>query len=189
VPLAQKVGILLSFIGVVCLTDLDISFQSSLIWGFGVGTIGALGYAMYVFLAKQMTMPPIKLTAWVCFGASLFFLTQSFYTSTLKCPSIDITFELALFSILCTVLPILLLIRSVQLIGTIKASLATVFEPATTMIIGAYFLAEHFSALQYVGFILMVLSLCVVEGVRMYQKKISPAENMHTPAHSLQKVA
>jgi drug/metabolite transporter (DMT)-like permease len=153
----------------VCLTNFQISLNDYFILGFGYGFISALGYAVYIYLTRQMTLPTITLTAWICAGSCAFFLVYALQQGTFAYPKPMIALELSALAVVCTLLPIILFIKATHLIGSIKASLAAVFEPATTMLLGVFFLHEEITHYQYLGFAFMILSLLIVEGIRIYQ--------------------
>jgi len=170
-PLSQKLGMLLAFIALLFLTDFKFHYQGDVFIGFVLGIIGGAGYAVYVFLTRATELKAITLTAWVCFGAGLFFAIQSLASSTFQVPPLSVAFHLAALPIICTVLPIIFFIKAVNLIGTIKTSLISILEPATTLALGTAFLAEQITWIQGIGLIFMIISLLVMEGLHFLLNK------------------
>jgi drug/metabolite transporter (DMT)-like permease len=170
-PLSQKIGMIFAFIALLFLTDFKFHYQGDMFIGFMLGIVGGTGYALYVFLTRSTGLKPITLTAWVCFGAGLFFAVQSFATNTLAMPPLSAVWYVVALPIVCTVLPIMFFIQAVNLIGTIKTSLISILEPATTLAFGMLFLAEQITWIQAIGLLFMVISLFVMEGVDLLKNK------------------
>ncbi|MES2252314.1 MAG: DMT family transporter [Pseudomonadota bacterium] len=170
-PISQKLGMLLAFIALLFLTDFKFHYQGDVFIGFVLGIIGGAGYAVYVFLTRATELKAITLTAWVCFGAGLFFAVQSFASNTFQVPPLSVVMHLAALPIICTVLPIIFFIKAVNLIGTIKTSLISILEPATTLAFGMFFLAEQITWIQGIGLVFMVVSLLVMEGLDFFNNK------------------
>ncbi|MDP4724893.1 MAG: DMT family transporter [Alphaproteobacteria bacterium] len=170
-PLSQKLGMLFAFIALLFLTDFKFHYQGDMFIGFMLGIVGGVGYAAYVFLTRSAGLKPITLTAWVCFGSALFFAVQSLATNTLAAPPLSVVWYVAALPIVCTVLPIIFFIQAVNLIGTIKTSLLSILEPATTLAFGIIFLGEQITWIQAIGLVCMVISLFVMEGVDLLKNK------------------
>lgn len=167
VPMPQKIGMVLAFIALVFLTDFDFNWQGSLFWGFILGMFAGSGYALYIFLTKTTHLHPIALTAWICAGAALFFGVHSFSTESLITVPMTGWFDVVLLAIVCTLIPIVLFIKAVHLIGNIKASLLSIVEPATTILLGMLYFNESFSFVQCIGLFFMCLSIFVIESKKM----------------------
>ena len=170
-PMSQKLGMVFAFVALLFLTDFKFHYQGNMFIGFMLGIIGGTGYALYVFLTRSTGLPPITVTAWVCFGAALFFAVQSLMTKTLAAPPLSVVWYLAALPIICTVLPIIFFIQAASLIGTIKTSLISILEPATTLALGMFFLSEQITCVQAVGLVFMVISLFVMEGMDLFRNR------------------
>ncbi|MES2607973.1 MAG: DMT family transporter [Pseudomonadota bacterium] len=170
-PLSQKLGMLFAFIALLFLTDFKFHYKGDMFFGFMLGIVGGAGYAVYVFLTRATGLKAITLTAWVCLGAALFFAVQSLATNTLSAPPLTVVWYMIALPIICTVLPIIFFIEAVNLIGTIKTSLISILEPATTLAFGMIFLAEQITWIQSIGLVFMVISLFVMEGVDLLKNK------------------
>lgn len=170
-PMSQKLGMVFAFIALLFLTDFKFHYQGNMFIGFMLGIIGGTGYALYVFLTRSTGLPPITVTAWVCFGAALFFAVQSLMTKTLAAPPLSVVWYVAALPIICTVLPIIFFIQAASLIGTIKTSLISILEPATTLALGMFFLSEQITCVQAIGLAFMVISLFVMEGMDLFRNR------------------
>lgn len=170
-PVSQKLGMVFAFIALLFLTDFKFHYQGNMFIGFMLGIIGGTGYALYVFLTRSTGLPPITVTAWVCFGAAIFFAAQSLATETLTAPPLSVVWYVAALPIICTVLPIIFFIQAASLIGTIKTSLISILEPATTIALGIILLSEQITCVQSIGLVFMVISLFVMEGMDLLKNK------------------
>ena len=170
-PRSQKLGMLFAFIALLFLTDFKFHYQGDVFIGFMLGIFGGTGYAVYVFLTRATGLKAITLTAWVCFGAGTLFAVQSVISQGAFIPPLSVALHLAALPIVCTVLPIIFFIKAVNLIGTIKTSLISILEPATTLALGTIFLAEQITWLQSIGLIFMIISLFVMEGAGLFTSR------------------
>jgi drug/metabolite transporter (DMT)-like permease len=170
-PLSQKLGMLFAFVALLFLTDFKFHYKGDVFIGFMLGIIGGAGYALYVFLTRSTGLKAITLTAWVCLGAGFFFAVQSLSSNTFSVPPLNVIWHLAALPIVCTVLPIIFFIKAVNLIGTIKTSLISILEPATTLTLGMIFLSEQITWIQGIGLVFMLISLLVMEGVDLLKFK------------------
>ncbi|MDP3371551.1 MAG: DMT family transporter [Candidatus Paracaedibacteraceae bacterium] len=173
-PFSQKLGMLFAFSALLFLTDFKFHYQGDVFMGFVLGIIGGAGYAVYVFLTRATGLKAITLTAWVCLGSATFFGVHSITNHTFVLPPLSLSLELAELAIIGTVLPIIFFIKAVNLIGTIKTSLVSILEPATTLTFGMLFLAEQITWVQSTGLLLMIVSLFILEGPGLFKKKLMP---------------
>ncbi len=162
-PQLQKIGMLLTFIAILFLSDFDFTPQGNIGQGFIFGLLGGLGYAIYIFGTRAVAMDSFALTAWVCLGSAFFFFVQSTLLGTLRFVPMQGLFDLFCITVLCTIIPMLLFIKAVHLIGSVKTSLLSIAEPPSTILLGMYFLNEIFSSCQIIGFVFMVASMLVIE--------------------------
>lgn len=178
-PTSQKLGMLFAFAALLFLTDFKFHYQGDVFIGFVLGIVGGAGYAVYVFLTRATGLKAITLTAWVCLGSAVFFGIHSVSNNTFLMPPMNLGLELIALAVVGTVLPIVFFIKAVNLIGTIKTSLISILEPATTLAFGMIFLAEQISWLQASGLFLMIISLCIMEGAGLLKKtRISKNKNI-----------
>ena len=73
-------------------------------------------------------------------------------------PSLQIPWGfMFLTALLATTLPLILLLEATKRISATKASLLSVFEPLSTMILGVLLLGEHITNVQIVGAVVVLM--------------------------------
>lgn len=136
-------------------------------YGLLLAVLSGVGYAVYVFFSKEASrsVPPTLATFSVCTGGILFFLGMMFwFGDSLQAPSTS--FQLlnaTLFSVMGTVLPVMLMLLGLRTISASKASIISVLEPVTTLIVGSLVLGEAISSMQYVGALIILCSAVFVQ--------------------------
>ncbi len=116
-------------------------------------------YAVYVYMGKKIKVTPIASSLIVCFGSAFtIWCTDGLVGSRTFLPSFQIPWlYVFLTAMLATVLPIILLLEALKKISATKASLLSVFEPLSTVIIGIMFLGESVTDIQTVGIIIVLV--------------------------------
>jgi len=137
-------------IGVVLLADLQELELDFL--GIGFGILSALCYACYVVGSKRSNVSPVASTFMVsigCMVTCLIFscLECSFFVPTYSNNWINIVG----MALVCTALPILLLLEGLKYISSEKASMISVLEPVFVVIFGIILLGETVSNMQIIG--------------------------------------
>lgn len=133
------------------------------IMGISLALLSGIGYGAYVFATKQVTqkVEPMLATFTVVAGASLAFF---FSVSDIQVPATPIAWmHIALFGILGTVLPVLFMLVGLRSISATKASIISVLEPVTVLIVGASVLEESVTSLQLVGALIILASAILVQ--------------------------
>lgn len=145
--------------------------------GIVFGVLSAVSFAFYIILSKQVvTKLDTQLqTQIVCFGSAFFFLIASFPNEFVFPTTVKSWGYILAISIIATALPVLLLSVGLKYIDSTKASILSVFEPVTTVLIGALFLKEELSLIQMIGVFIIMIGALLVE--------IFPgsAKNDHSP--------
>lgn len=137
-------------IGIVFLADLQELELDFL--GIGFGVLSALCYACYVVGSKRSNVSPMVSTFMVslgCMVTCLIFscLECSFFVPTYSNNWINIVG----MALVCTALPILLLLKGLKYISSEKASMISVLEPVFVVIFGIILLGETVSNMQIIG--------------------------------------
>lgn len=120
----------------------------------------ALCYALYVFNSKKILsqFSPEACTAIVCFSSALVFFILATATGTFAWPNASASlFYILALGIIATALPIQLLLKGLQVVGPVKASILSVLEPVMTLVIGVVLLHELISPLQTLGILVILL--------------------------------
>lgn len=147
-------------IGLLALTDLHNS--SFNIFGIGLAIINAFIYACYIVASKNITTSPTISTLMVSTGAMITcFIAALIDKSFLVPQELNIWLSIIGISVVCTVLAILLLLKSMQYISTGQASMLSVLEPVFVLIFGITLLGEKVTYLQLIGAIIILAAALV----------------------------
>lgn len=134
--------------------------------GIILAVFSGLTYGVYIIVSKNRSqvLDPLLTTFIVCLGCVAVLVLdtlrmgQAFYIPQ----SLPILENIFLFSLLGTVLPILLLLQGVKLISATKTAIISVLEPVTVLAVGVIFLGEPVSALQAVGAVIILSGALVI---------------------------
>lgn len=142
-------------IGMICLTFGDAS-QFNLI-GIGLSLLSALLFAFYMIFSKTSTAPAHVDTLTVCLGSTLSSLVMALYEHRFIVPDqMDIWLNIAGIGILCTSIPILLLLKGLKNISALQASILSVLEPVFVIIFGVLLLGESITNTEYIGIVTLL---------------------------------
>jgi drug/metabolite transporter (DMT)-like permease len=136
------------------------------LWGIFLSIISALFYASYIIVSKQQTKNLSTLTASliVNYGASFTCFIICLFEQTIKIPhDISLSLNIIGVSIICTALPILLLLNAMKYLSAEKTAILSVFEPLGVYLIGVTLLNEQISSLKIFGIILILSSAIIVQ--------------------------
>ena len=137
-------------IGVVLLADLQELELDFL--GIGFGILSALCYACYVVGSKRSNASPMVATFMVSIGCMITCLIVACLECSLFIPTHSSSWiNIVGMAIVCTALPILLLLQSLKYISSEKASIISVLEPVFVVISGIVLLGESISVMQIIG--------------------------------------
>lgn len=151
----------LIFIGIILLIDIrEMKFD---LMGIGLSLISALTYCFYIIFSKKQNISPLASSTMVSLGcliaSALFVLADnSFYVPY----GSYIWLHLLGISILCSILPIFLMLRGLQYISAEDASIFSVLEPVFVVLIGITILGEHANFLQICGIVSILLGALIV---------------------------
>lgn len=137
-------------LGMIFLVDIQ-EFKFDIL-GIFLGILSATLYAFYMVGSKKLVIPSMVSTLMVLSGCTLTCLIFSCVDSSFCIPSgFDSWFYLICAALICTILPILLLLQSLKHISPEKASILSVLEPVFVVICGIFFLGETISSAQIIG--------------------------------------
>lgn len=148
------VGMIL--LGIVLLADIG---EAAMDWvGIGFAIASAGFYAIYIVLSKGNQISPVASTFVVSLGCASVALIcavadDSFFVPTTWVVWVDIVG----LGVICTAIPILLLLESMKYISSEKASILSVTEPVFTVIFGMILLGEIISINQAVGIVALLI--------------------------------
>ncbi|NOL50174.1 EamA family transporter [Pelistega europaea] len=127
--------------------------------------ISALTYAIYIVAVEKSPLrnvPIIKLTFYslLC-SATVFFVRLDFGTQLQLPYSSSLLINVIGLAVIPTVLSLVLMNQSIQMIGSTTASIIGALEPITALLVGVFVFHEHMTIRIFVG-IFMILSAIVL---------------------------
>lgn len=154
-------------LGIICLIDVrELTFN---IFGIGFGILASFTYACYMLASKKSPSSPMISTLMVSTGCATTCLIVACVDSSFYMPSgFNVWINILGIAIICTALPILLLLKALQYINTEKASMLSVLEPVFVVIFGILLLNENITNLKIAG-IITILSGALI--TIMYDKR------------------
>jgi drug/metabolite transporter (DMT)-like permease len=143
-------------IGIGFLADLqDLKFD---FLGIVFGILSAISYAFYVIGSKKSNISPVLSTFLVSIGCMITCLIFACFECSFFVPThLSQWFNIIGMAIVCTALPILLLLESLKYISSEKASMISVLEPVFVVLFGIILLGETVSNMQIIGMLTVLL--------------------------------
>ncbi|MGE3921014.1 MAG: DMT family transporter, partial [Gammaproteobacteria bacterium] len=128
------------------------------LFGIFLAISSGLAYALFVLSSKKISkkINSLTLTIDVCFGCALAFLCVSLFNHELFIPKTAIDwFYIIVTGLLCTALPIQMMLFGLKRISASQVAILSVLEPVTTLVVGMLFMHESSSILQILGVFLL----------------------------------
>ncbi|MBN8827709.1 MAG: EamA family transporter [Sphingobacteriia bacterium] len=152
------------FIGCVLISG---KFNDSLnAVGIRAGLISAFLYSLYMFFSKKYVnkLDSYLASFLVCLGIGFaFFLNNMIFEQKIDFPDNNSQWLLVIaFALVGTILPIVFLFIGMKGISATKASIISVLEPVTTLIIGITLLNESVTVIQFIGSIIILIGATLV---------------------------
>lgn len=172
IPKTYYLAIVIILLGMMLFVDVN-ELHLDLI-GVVLGTVSALFYAAYMVSSKKCTIAPGLSALLVSLGCMTTAFIFSLFNHSFSIPQAGKTWvNLAGIGIIATAVPILLLLRSLQLISSDKASILSVLEPVFVVIFGVLLLGETLKTKHGIG-VMIVLSgaLLTLFSHRLESKKV-----------------
>ena len=136
-------------------------------FGMLLAVISGVGYGLYLFFSKKIAheINPVIATFVVCLGSSVTFILHMLITQqALYWPTSLFTWTLiGSFSLFGTVLPVLFMLIGLQYISANKASVISVLEPVTVLIVGVFILNEPVTGIQLLGAFTILSSAIIIQ--------------------------
>jgi drug/metabolite transporter (DMT)-like permease len=144
------------FSGLSMLVDVgEVSFD---ILGIGYSLMAALAYGAYVFLSKKIQLSPLSSTFMVSLGCTVAFLAWTVGEGSFMVPTSERQWIfVAGIGILCSAVPIILMLEALKYITADKASILSVSEPVSTVILGVVLLDEIIRINTVIGIVLTLV--------------------------------
>ena len=139
-------------------------------WGIVLGLLSGLCYSLYGVLGKRAmhhahAAPLIFFTS-ILFSALLLLCipaTYHTYAQLIELPTLSIGYVLGL-SVLGTITPFWLYMKALETLPASRASVFTIFEPLTAIVLAMLLLQQHLAGLQYLGIVLILLAALLNAG-------------------------
>src|SRR2546423_2172652 len=162
-PRLAAVG--LAFLGTVLVVEAQLRSAAPI--GILLGLGSAAFYSGYILFGSRLLpgLPPVSATASIMTSAAIVWTAYAATTGQLLVdwtpPRIAL---LAGFAVLGTIIPVLTFILGLRLVGPSRAAILSTFEPASTVLLAVIILGELASPIQYLGGVLILVSVLVLEG-------------------------
>ncbi len=161
-----KIGaVAIAFLGTLLVVGVQLRVAAPI--GILLGLGSAACYSAYILYGSRLLVgiPPVSATATIMTAAAAVWLGYAAATRQLPVPLTPQRVTLIVgFVLIATAIPILAFILGLQLIGPSRAAILSTFEPATTVLLAVLILGEGANPIQYVGGILILASVLVLEG-------------------------
>ncbi len=155
ISMTYYLAIILIVLGVVMLSDGN-SFALDMA-GIGFALLSAIFYAFYIIMGKRSSTPPILSTFVISVGCTITSFVCAQLDGSFFVPmDMSIWIDIVGLGIICTAVPILLLLESLNYISSEKASILSVLEPVFVTIFGVLLLDEIISTKQSIGIIVLL---------------------------------
>jgi drug/metabolite transporter (DMT)-like permease len=160
----EAISIGITLIGLVMLVEKEeVNYNFT---GIFVGIIGAICYAVYVYLSQKQisNTNTFMMSLMVALGNGSFFLIASFFHGSFYVPQTSqLWLDVIILGTICTALPILFFQQGLKYISPSKASIMSVLEPIFAVLIGAFVLREQINIFQVVGIVLIIAGSLIIQ--------------------------
>jgi len=147
-------------VGLILLVDIS-EFKLDIV-GVGLSILSAILYAFYIVFSKKSKLSALVSTYMVCIGCTIASLMLALVDQSFAVPmTLSVWINILGIGIICTALPILLLLEGLKRISAEKASILSVLEPVFVVIFGVTLLGEKINLLQCLGIITVLLGALI----------------------------
>ncbi len=137
----------------------DLTFD---VFGLLLAVASAFSYACYLIASDNSTVSPLMSTLMVSIGCLITCFVAAYAEGSFFVPHDFHTWmNIIALGTLCTALPILLILRSLEYISLEKASLLSVLEPIFVLGFGVLLLEETITSTQMIGVVVILLGAIV----------------------------
>ena len=159
---ATFISMTVILIGLSLLGDYD---QANMdFYGLGLALLSGVSYAIYVYVSKKIEIPAVQSTFILCLGSAVLFFLLSLYQSGGEMLPLPHHWGYAfILALVCTLLPMLFLLKAMETITASKASILGVLEPVATLLVGILLLEEMITFRQWVGAFIVLIGALLVQ--------------------------
>lgn len=146
--------------------------------GILLALVASFSYGVYVYYSKHHSTKADSLlqTLAICLGCAMISLFVAVLSHSFSFPTSWLAIRnILILGIVSTAIPIQLLLNGLRYISSVKASILSVTEPLTTVLIGVLFMDESLSVMQIAGIII------ILSGALAIQFEKQPEFNAETP--------
>lgn len=166
-------SIVFAFLGVVLLYTGDGANVSS--FGVFLVFVSSLCYAVYIVIINQyLKMEAFKVTFYSMFFCAFTIFIHSYLqesSNIMPLINFNMWFYTLFLALIPTIISLLFLIKSIQIIGSTSASILGALEPLTAIFIGVLIFSEKISPILIVGIFLILFGVSLIV-LRDYLEKL-----------------
>jgi drug/metabolite transporter (DMT)-like permease len=169
-------SIILSFMGIMLVLGTPSGEINPIGILFAIGA--AVVYSLYILLGDKVTkqLPPLITTAYISLFCSLSFLLVGTTTQTLQMKFSGKGWIIVLgVAFFCSIVAMFTFFAGMNILGPTKASILSMVEPVSTIVLSTIFLNEKMSGLQLTGGTIVLVGAIFVILAR--EKRQSPSDN------------
>ena len=157
-------SIIFAFLGVVLLYESDGANVSN--FGIFLVIVSSLCYAIYIVIINQyLKISALKVTFYSMLFCTITILIHSFFDSSLNImPLINFNmwFYTIFLALVPTIISLLFLIKSIQIVGSTSASILGALEPLTAVLIGVYVFNEKITFWLVIGIVFILFGVLLI---------------------------
>lgn len=172
IPMAKLPALPLAFGGLLCLVWTD--FQVGQPIGLIFGLLAALFYTIYILVSSRwlQNVNAMASTFWIQLGAGVVLFIGSFSSIERTVGVLSRGWvEILLIAFFCSVLAMWLFLSGLLKVKSWEASLLSMAEPITGVALGVLVLGDRMSNLQWLGAVMVFMSLALVSLPKRLQKR------------------
>lgn len=143
--------------------------------GMLLGLMTAFGYTAYMLIGAKLQkgVSALLASAWIMTSAGFVYLVMALATNNWQ-PAVALQAWRPLLGliILCTILPIPLLLAGLAKVGAARASVMSTLEPLSAAVFGALLLSEWLRPLQWAGGALILFAVILLSAERSKEEPL-----------------
>jgi drug/metabolite transporter (DMT)-like permease len=155
-------AVILIILGMVLLIIDEQDMFNFDILGIAFGILSATSYAFYIMSSKKNKLTPLTSTLMVSISCAFTCLVVALIDNSFALPNnLFLWKNIVGLGVICTALPILLLLEALKYITPEKASILSVLEPVFVILFGVFFLGETVNQYQALGVLVVLIGAII----------------------------
>lgn len=160
----QLVGMALSYAGIALVFGFELKLEGTHVaLGSALVFASAVSYAVYLAYGGQIVqrLGALRITGWASLVACAFCIGQFFVLRPLGAAQVapQVLWLSVINATLCTVAPVFMVMKAIELIGAPLASQTGMLGPMSTILMGVVILGEPFNAVVLAGTVLVLVGV------------------------------